>query len=293
MAYIGAEPIVSATRTVTEVTATAGQTVFTANGGYTVGFLDVFINGSKLTSADFTATDGSTVTLIEAAQVSDIVRLEALGTFLASNGVAKTGDTMTGALVINSGVNNQFRLTDGTQNLYMDTDGSGSAISGGAGQTLGGIYFQNSNGSVSLFSGNNLRLTVDSSGRVTMPAQPAFCAEPTGSPQSSGVLQANTVFVNTGGHYSTSTYRFTAPVAGRYFFSVSIINNESTQSGAAHLRINGSVQLQFYAGAPSGGESSFSGSGIFQLAVNDYVDVEAVSGSFNQGYGVFCGYLIG
>lgn len=103
MSYIGNEPIVSATRTVTEVTATAGQTVFTANGGYTVGFLDVFINGSKLTSADFTATNGTTVTLTEAAQVSDIVRLEALGTFLASNGVSKTGDTMTGALLLPDG----------------------------------------------------------------------------------------------------------------------------------------------------------------------------------------------
>jgi hypothetical protein len=102
MSYIGNEPIVSATRTITEVTATAGQTVFNANGGYTVGYLDVFLNGSKLTSTDFTATNGTTVTLTEAAQVSDIVRLEALGTFLASNGVSKTGDTMTGVLTITS-----------------------------------------------------------------------------------------------------------------------------------------------------------------------------------------------
>jgi hypothetical protein len=99
MSYIGNEPIVSATRTVTEVTATAGQTVFTANGGYTVGFLDVFINGSKLTSTDFTATNGSTVTLTEAAQVNDIVRLEALGTFQAANAVLLTGNSnLTGNL---------------------------------------------------------------------------------------------------------------------------------------------------------------------------------------------------
>ena len=288
MSYIGNEPIVSATRTVTEVTATAGQTVFTANGGYTVGFLDVFINGSKLTSADFTATDGSTVTLIEAAQVSDIVRLEALGTFLASNGVAKTGDTMTGDLSIERGSGLAARV-----NVRGNGNTSSTDLMLMQGSDSVAYLYQKANAALVLGTNNTDRVIIDSSGRVTMPAQPAFCAEPTGSPQSSGVLQANTVFVNTGGHYSTSTYRFTAPVAGRYFFSVSIINNESTQSGAAHLRINGSVQLQFYAGAPSGGESSFSGSGIFQLAVNDYVDVEAVSGSFNQGYGVFCGYLIG
>ena len=85
MSYIGNEPIVSATRTVTEVTATAGQTVFNANGGYTVGYLDVFLNGSQLQTVDFTATNGSSVTLTEAAQVGDVVRLVAWGTFQSAN----------------------------------------------------------------------------------------------------------------------------------------------------------------------------------------------------------------
>ena len=53
MSYIGNEPIVSATRTITEVTATAGQTVFVANGGYTVGYIDVFLNGAQLQTVDF------------------------------------------------------------------------------------------------------------------------------------------------------------------------------------------------------------------------------------------------
>jgi hypothetical protein len=85
MAYIGNEPIVSATRTVTEVTATAGQTVFTANGGYTVGYLDVFLNGVQLQTVDFTATDGSSVTLGSAASSGDEVRLVAWGTFNAAD----------------------------------------------------------------------------------------------------------------------------------------------------------------------------------------------------------------
>lgn len=119
MSYIGNEPIVSATRTVTEVTATAGQTVFTANGGYTVGFLDVFINGSKLTSADFTATDGSTVTLTEAAQVNDIVRLEALGTFLASSALSNVNPSYTGTLTGGTGV-----VNIGSGQLYKDASGN-------------------------------------------------------------------------------------------------------------------------------------------------------------------------
>lgn len=85
MSYIGNEPIVSATRTITEVTATAGQTVFVANGGYTVGYIDVFLNGAQLQTVDFTATNGSTITLTEAAQVGDVIRLVAWGTFQSAN----------------------------------------------------------------------------------------------------------------------------------------------------------------------------------------------------------------
>lgn len=88
MSYIGNPPVISATRTVTEITATAGQTVFNANGGYTVGFLDVFVNGAQLQSSDFTATNGSSVTLAQAALVGDDVRLVAWGTFNVANAPA-------------------------------------------------------------------------------------------------------------------------------------------------------------------------------------------------------------
>jgi hypothetical protein len=89
MSYIGNEPIVSATRTVTEVTATAGQTVFNANGGYTVGYLDVFLNGAQLQNTDFTATNGSTVTLSSAASIGDDIRLVAWGIFSNANHYTK------------------------------------------------------------------------------------------------------------------------------------------------------------------------------------------------------------
>lgn len=85
MSYIGNEPIISATRTITEVLATAGQTVFTANGGYTVGYLDVFVNGVQLQTSDYTASNGSTVTLGAPCALNDDVRLVAWGTFSTSN----------------------------------------------------------------------------------------------------------------------------------------------------------------------------------------------------------------
>lgn len=85
MSYIGNEPVVSATRTVTEAVAIAGQTVFYPNGGYTVGYLDVFINGVKIGSGDFTASDGTSITLGTACAASDEVRMDAYGTFDIGN----------------------------------------------------------------------------------------------------------------------------------------------------------------------------------------------------------------
>jgi hypothetical protein len=53
--------------------ATASQTTFTVTGGYTVGLVDVFINGVRLTSSDYTATNGTTVVLAVGTMVNNIV----------------------------------------------------------------------------------------------------------------------------------------------------------------------------------------------------------------------------
>jgi hypothetical protein len=60
-------------RVVDVFTATASQTVFTTSAGYSVGYVDVYVNGIKLLPADFTATNATTVTLGSGADVSDEV----------------------------------------------------------------------------------------------------------------------------------------------------------------------------------------------------------------------------
>lgn len=64
-------------RTVTEFTATAGQTTF-ATASYVVGYIDVYRNGVKLGTADFTATDGVNVVLVNGCAAGDLVRTESL-----------------------------------------------------------------------------------------------------------------------------------------------------------------------------------------------------------------------
>jgi len=62
----------TAYRTITEFTATAGQTTFTPPS-YTVGFIQVYRNGVLLGSADYTATNGTTVVLTTGATAGDLI----------------------------------------------------------------------------------------------------------------------------------------------------------------------------------------------------------------------------
>ena len=69
--------------TKTTFTATASQTTFTLN--YNVGYVDVYLNGVKLTTSDYTASTGTTVVLGVAAALNDIVETIAWTTWSATN----------------------------------------------------------------------------------------------------------------------------------------------------------------------------------------------------------------
>ena len=75
-------------------TATAGQTSFSAN--YESGYVDVFLNGSKLQSGvDFTATSGTAIVLISSANVGDIIDIVAYGVFEVANTTPKGNEAYT------------------------------------------------------------------------------------------------------------------------------------------------------------------------------------------------------
>jgi hypothetical protein len=57
-----------------EFTAAANTTTFTITGGYTVGTVQVFANGVQLSSADYTASNGTTVVLTQPRAAGDIIR---------------------------------------------------------------------------------------------------------------------------------------------------------------------------------------------------------------------------
>ena len=153
------------------VTATAGQTEFTVTGGYRFNQLAVFRNGVQLTqSSDFTANDGSTVTLLSAANVNDTVLFEVFDDFRVADAIqsSATNQTINGNLTVSgtltgASIGIQSAGTSvgaaktlnfvGTGNTFLD-NGDGTidvAISGSGGGGLGtAINF--SDGTTSPFS---------------------------------------------------------------------------------------------------------------------------------------------
>ena len=83
----------TAYRTVTDFTATAGQTSFSVPS-YTIGYIDVYRNGVRLVSTDYTATTGTTVVLNNACTVGDAVVTESFYVSSVLNAIPATAGSV-------------------------------------------------------------------------------------------------------------------------------------------------------------------------------------------------------
>ena len=112
------------TYTRTSFTATAGQTTFSAT--YTVGYVEVFLNGVLLNASDYTATDGSTVVLASAAASGDIVETIAYNTTSVST--ASTATNIAGGiasqLVYQASAGSTAFVANGTSGQYLVSNGT-------------------------------------------------------------------------------------------------------------------------------------------------------------------------
>jgi hypothetical protein len=100
----GSSPGNTAFLSATDLTATASQTVFASAGSYTPGFVQVYRNGARLGAADFTATNGTTITLANAATSGDLVTIEYYTLTSLTNALPLTGGTVTGTVTFNSAI---------------------------------------------------------------------------------------------------------------------------------------------------------------------------------------------
>ena len=89
------------------VTATADQTLFTVTGGYRINQLAVFRNGVRLVDgSDFTARDGSSVTLLTAANLNDTLEFQVFDDFRVADAINSVGDqSLDGSLSATGGFN--------------------------------------------------------------------------------------------------------------------------------------------------------------------------------------------
>ena len=93
-------------------TYTGSTTVFPAT--YDSGFVDFYLNGVKLAAADFTATNGTSITLASAATTGDTVDIISFGTFTLANIAANdltdvyTTGVADGQILQYSGTNSRF-----------------------------------------------------------------------------------------------------------------------------------------------------------------------------------------
>tara|TARA_B100000579_G_scaffold155962_1_gene126864 strand:+ start:1048 stop:1572 length:525 start_codon:yes stop_codon:yes gene_type:complete len=158
------------------------------------------------------------------------------------------------------------------------------------------------------FDSDTTGMTIGSGGRILTPARPAFLAYDSSSGWrdynahggAADMVWGATRF-NIGGHFNTSTGKFTVPIAGIYRFHCWAYVSLAAHKNYLYLNKNGS-QLQSTLMDNDGDNETAQVSGLVQCAVNDLIHMQyqcttdtsnnVYSGASEQWTG-FEGYLIG
>ena len=155
------------------VTATADQTLFTVTGGYRINQLAVFRNGVRLADgADFTARDGSSVTLLSPANLNDTLEFQVFDDFRVADAIvsAEPSQTINGDLTVTgtltgSGIITATSFAGDGSNLTNITATSGGALGiQSAGTVVGAAKTLNFIGTGNTFAMNGDTVDISISG---------------------------------------------------------------------------------------------------------------------------------
>ena len=158
--YIGRAPGDSAVIIADQTFEPTGiQTNFTFASGYDPGYIDVYLNGARLIYAnDYTATDGVTVALVEAATNGDVLECVAYKAFNVATVDSSTGNFTVGQDLTVTGDTtatdiNAVGIVTATGGLEVGVAGVGGTIAANGNTTLAGVLTATS------FSGDGSGLT--------------------------------------------------------------------------------------------------------------------------------------
>jgi len=115
---------------VISVTATASQTLFNVEGGYRINAISVFRNGVRLVdSTDYTARDGSTVTLLSPATGGDTLEFQIFDDFRVADAIvsAAANQTVDGNVTVDGNLTVTGTLTGGSIGIQSAGTVIGSA----------------------------------------------------------------------------------------------------------------------------------------------------------------------
>ena len=175
--YLGSVPVPQATQHRESFTCTEGQTTFNT-AGYTPQFVDVYLNGSHLSPADFTASNGSDVVLGVAASADDVCDIISYTPFEVANQTF-TGDFKVDGTTFNvDSTNNRIGIgtaspatvlhIEGTDAQDVDLRRTGTLSNN---NRIGQIMFRNDADSVA--SVNAFRESAEDDAYLTLNTQPS------------------------------------------------------------------------------------------------------------------------
>jgi len=256
--YIGRAPSDSSVVVARQVFSPAGVTTdFTFTSGYSVGYLDAYLNGARLIEGqDYNATDGSAISLVSAATNGDVLELVAYKAFnvaTATVGIYSGGDPIsTQVNTLNFiGAGNTFALRGSTVDI---------SIAGGG----GGVGFATD--AVGLHTSSAVGISTNS-------ARTGLALYVVGNQENTGILTAATLSATTG------SFSGNVSIAGTLTYEdVTNVDSVGLVTARSGVRITAGG-LVVTSGVTTLTNNTFVGSGVSIYSATGIVSATAFYGS--------------